>query len=336
MASTRIVRRKKRKNKKKFRLLLFFILFFGTAIGYSAYEFNVGARGNDDDINSEVPEVEEPEFKGSENEFGKTNILLLGTDTTSAKGGRTDTIMIAQYDPENGTAKLASIMRDSYVSIPGYGYNKMNTAYVFGGAELVRQTIKENFNIDVQYYALVNFDGFTEIVDELAPKGIDIDVEKSMNYVDRAGGLYIDLQEGQQKLDGEQLLHYARFRHDSESDFGRVRRQQQVIEAVKDELISVKGVLKLPRMLGMIQPYLKTDISEVEMLGLGKDFLLNTPDNIETLRIPIDGTYSNSYYEHAGSVLALDESENRQALDEFFNSDNTQTAINDAEDEPNS
>ncbi|WLR51577.1 LCP family protein [Bacillus tianshenii] len=326
MSSSRIVRRKVRKKKKKSKVLFFFLLLFAVVLGYGVYEFQAGqnlAAENGSLLPGGTDKEDLEEFNGAVNNMGKVNILLLGADGKGDAKGRTDTIMIAQYDPKTNKAKIASIMRDSYVSIPGHGQNKINAALPMGGPELVRQTIKENFGIDTEYYAMVNFDGFTEIVDEVAPKGVKIDVEKDMQYTDRAGGLFIDLKEGEQKLDGEQLLHYARFRHDAESDFGRVRRQQQVIQAVKDEIVSVKGALKLPRMLGMIDPYIETNISKTAMLGLGKDFFLNTPENIDTMRVPVDGSFGDSYVGHAGSVLTLDKEQNAEALQEFFNDDKT-------------
>lgn len=323
---------KRRRKKSPFKIGLILLTFFIAMIGYGVFQYYTGyiSASNDGDLPSSSKKNKEDEstFKGVE-DLEKINVLLLGVDSLSSEG-RTDTIMIAQYDPETGSAKLASIMRDSYVSIPGHKDNKINQAYNYGGAELVRQSIKDNFGIDVQYYAIVNFDGFANVVDVLSPNGVEIDVEKRMKYTDRAGGLYIDFQPGLQKLNGEDLLEYARFRHDAESDFGRVRRQQQVIAAVKDELISIKGVTKLPKMMGTIIPYIDTNIGTGKILALGKNFLMN-PKEIETIRIPIDGTFKNKSYSHAGSVLDIDREENKQALEDFFSSTQPQVVSDDDE-----
>ncbi len=323
---------KRRRKKSPFKIGLILLTFFIAMIGYGVFQYYTGyiSASNDGDLPSSSKKNKEDEstFKGVE-DLEKINVLLLGVDSLSSEG-RTDTIMIAQYDPETGSAKLASIMRDSYVSIPGHKDNKINQAYNYGGAELVRQSIKDNFGIDVQYYAIVNFDGFANVVDVLSPNGVEIDVEKRMKYTDRAGGLYIDFQPGLQKLNGEDLLEYARFRHDAESDFGRVRRQQQVIAAVKDELISIKGVTKLPKMMGTIIPYIDTNIGTGKILDLGKNFLMN-PKEIETIRIPVDGTFENKSYSHAGSVLDIDREENKQALEDFFSSTQPQVVSDDDE-----
>ncbi|HHW39068.1 MAG TPA: LCP family protein [Bacillales bacterium] len=338
--SSRIERRKKieqqiqtskrRRKKSPFKIGLILLTFFIATIGYGVFQYYSGyiSASNDNDLPGTGKKNNEDEsaFKGVA-DLEKINVLLLGVDSLSSEG-RTDTIMIAQYDPETGSAKLASIMRDTYVSIPGYKDNKLNQAYAYGGAELVRRTVKENFDIDVQYYAIVNFDGFSNVVDVLSPNGVNIDVEKRMKYTDRAGGLYINFQPGLQRLNGKELLEYARFRHDAESDFGRVRRQQQVISAVKDEMISINGLAKLPKMIGTVIPYIDTNISNKKILALGTNFLMN-PKEIETIRIPVDGTYKNKNYSHAGSVLEIDRKENKQALKDFFSSTQPQIVSDD-------
>lgn len=329
MSSTRIERRKnieqqkraikRRRKKSPFKIGLIVLTFFIAIIGYGVFQYYSGyiSASGDNDLPAGNEKNEEDSFKGVE-DLEKINVLILGVDSKS-ESGRTDTIMVAQYDPDTGSAKLASIMRDSYVSIPGHKDNKINQAYNYGGPELVRQTIKENFGIDVQYYAMVNFDGFAQVVDILSPDGVEIDVEKRMKYTDRAGGLYIDFQPGLQRLNGEDLLEYARFRHDAESDFGRVRRQQQVISAIKDELISINGIAKLPKMMGTVQPYIDTNIRSKTILALATNFLMDKKD-IETIRIPIDGSFENKSYRHAGSVLEMDREQNKQALQDFFSS----------------
>lgn len=101
-------------------------------------------------------------------------------------------------------------MRDTFVDIPGVGPNKINAAYAYGGAELVRETLKQNFNLDTKYYAKVDFQSFEKIVDSMFPKGVKIDAEKSLNLDG------VDIEKGQQVMDGHVLLQYARFRMDEE------------------------------------------------------------------------------------------------------------------------
>lgn len=321
--TTRRIQRKQRKRKKLKIILFVCIAFILSLSAYSVYEYRSGVAGalsdNEKDSNKTNNTEETNDFNGVKEEAGKTNVLILGVDSRGEEQARTDTIMVAQYDPSNESVKLVSIMRDTYVSIPGYKDNKINTAFYFGGTELLRQTIKENFGIDVQYYAIVDFNGFTKVVDTIAPKGIEMDVAKRMVYQDGAGTININLHPGLQQLSGKELLDYARFRHDREGDFGRVRRQQEVISKVKDEFLSLNGIIKIPRLIGTLQPFVKTNISQAKMLALGTEYIVNPGETIETLRIPVEGTFWDKSYSHAGAVLEMDVDKNKQAIQEFFN-----------------
>ncbi|SEU03253.1 cell envelope-related function transcriptional attenuator common domain-containing protein [Salinibacillus kushneri] len=316
MEDNRIIRRTlKKKKRRKWVLfsLLFILLSF---VSYTTYEYFAGknaAMEQVDDKSNEMNEKYKEDFKGVDDGLKKTNVLLLGSDSRGEEDPRTDTIMIGQYDPEKETAKLVSIMRDSYVNIPGYGYNKINAAFHFGGPELLRQTIKENFGIDLEYYAIVDFEGFTEIVDTIAPDGVEINVEKHMSR-----HIGVTLEPGRQTLNGKELLGYARYRY-SDSDFERVERQQKVMKKLKEKLVSFSGVLKLPRMVGTLQPYINTNMETSNIISLGKDFLLNPVDDIETLRIPVRDKAWDAHHEHAGSVLEFNETEMRQIIQEFLN-----------------
>lgn len=244
------------------------------------------------------------------------HVLLVGVDTDEDVKARTDTIMIAQYAPKEGTLKLASIMRDSYVHIPGYRDNKINASFFLGGLELLRQTIKENFEIDLHYYAMVNFDGFIKMVDIIAPKGIDVKIEENMSY--QAGDVNINFQPGPKTLDGQEALNYVRFRNTIESDFGRVRRQQQLLGLLKNELFTIRGMTRIPQVIGSIEPYIDTNISTPKALSYAKDFFINPVDDIETLTIPTNSAFEDKYYPHAGAVLELNLEQNKEELHKFF------------------
>ncbi|MGM8214666.1 LCP family protein [Bacillaceae bacterium W0354] len=314
---------RKRRRRRKTILSIILVLFLSSLI-FVIYEYNAGKNAAEEEVkdiwDQEEKEKREEEFQGTEQVNKKqTNVLILGEDSDKYGISRTDTIMIGQYDEDENRAKLVSIMRDTYVNIPGHGYNKINAAFAYGGPELLRQTIEENFGIDIHYYAIVNFQGFERIVDTIAPDGIEIEVEKRMYYFDNLGDVTIDLQPGLQKLNGENLLDYARFRADSENDFGRVRRQQQVMSALKDEIVSFTSIWKIPRAIGTIVPYVDTNMSSSKILSIATDFLMDVPDEIETMRIPVDGSWWDSTYEHAGAVLEIDEQKNIDALHEFLN-----------------
>lgn len=251
-------------------------------------------------------------FDGPEPQFGEINILLLGSDARKDEDGRSDTLMIANYNQDTEKVKLVSIMRDTYVEIPGYGMQKMNTAFTIGGPELVRQTIKENFDLDVHYYAMVDFNGFPKIADIIAPDGIEVDIPYTMSH-----GIHMTLNPGIQTLHGEQLLGYVRFRHDSKNDFGRVERQQEVITKLKDEAVSLHSLVNLPKLLGAADAYVDTNLDKMKMLSIGKGLLDNKSGKIETLRIPVDNSFTDPLVD-AGRVLEIDFEKNIEELNNFL------------------
>ncbi len=251
-------------------------------------------------------------FRGEEPEFGEINILMIGSDTRGEERGLSDTIMIAQYDQDSSEIKLVSLMRDTYVEVPGYGMQKINAAFSYGGPELLRQTIKHNFDIDLYYYAVVDFEGFSKIADLIAPEGIEVNIPHQMSE-----GIGMTLGPGREVLDGEKMLGYVRFRKDENNDYGRVERQQEVIAKLTKEAVNIQNFVKLPKLLGMADPYIDTNIDSKTLLSMGKGIVSDKDQSIETLRIPVDYSYENAYT-GAGAVLDIDAEENKQQLQNFL------------------
>lgn len=302
-----------RRIKKRWLVLFTFALSMLLLMGFATFQY-ISGKNNASNKNDET-KLEDIQFNGERDDQGRVNVLLIGIDKREGDAqSHSDTMMIAQYDTKADHAKIISLMRDIYVPIPGYDDYKINTAFYLGGPELLRETIKENFDIDVQYYMMIDFKGFENAIDTLATNGIEIDVESAMSK-----NIGVSLKPGLQKLNGKELLGYARFRYDSESDFGRVRRQQQVIKAVLDEVVSANGVVKAPRLLGSIQPYVQTNISKLDSLGLLKELLFFDTKNIETLSIPIEDSYEDEKIPNKGLVLKIDQEANRKAIEDFLN-----------------
>jgi LCP family protein required for cell wall assembly len=204
-------------------------------------------------------------------------------------------------------------MRDMLVDVPEHGQQKLNAAFSFGGPELLRETIKENFGLNIHYYAIVDFKGFEKAVDLLVPKGIEVNVPYEMSY-----GIETKLEKGKQQLHGKELLGYVRFRHDRLSDFGRVQRQQEVISKLTDEAVSLQSVVKLPKLLSLMSTYIDTNMKSSTILTIGKDILTKKGKEIETLRIPEDGSFENKRDEEHGDVLDVDFDQNIEALTQFL------------------
>ncbi|MBC1530517.1 LCP family protein [Listeria booriae] len=298
-------KKKLRKGRTIFTIILVLIIAIA-GLGFYQYKSSLNAAQNDN-------QMKDFEFNGEKPEdVNDLNVLLIGSDSRGKDQGRSDSLLIAHYDTKSKKPKLVSIMRDTYVDIPGHGLNKINAAYSFGGPELVRQTIKENFGVNLEYYVVANFEGFPKIVDTLAPDGIEIDAEKDMSK-----NIEANIKAGKQKMDGKTLLQYARFRHDAESDFGRVRRQQQVLTALKDQAQSIGTITKLPSLVGMMQGYTNTNVTTGMMLSIGKDFVLGKADDIQDFRLPVDGTYKGARTSH-GAVLDIDVAANAKALQDFL------------------
>jgi polyisoprenyl-teichoic acid--peptidoglycan teichoic acid transferase len=307
----------KRKKRKSTSILLVLLVLFGATAGYVYYQYKQGVNQSLEKINNGSTENNVNEvyaFEGKKDQYGATNILLLGSDAREGeKVSRADTIMIAHYNEDKGTYKLTSIMRDIYVSIPDEGKHKINSAFMRGGPELMRKTIKENFDIDLQYYAIVDFQGFVQLIDEAFPKGVEINVEKRME-----ANVDVPLEPGLQKLNGDQMLSFVRFRHDAIGDFGRVQRQQQALQAIGDQLSGIQTIPKLPKLVGVVKPYINTNMDTGDILFMAKDFFGKDRGTIETFRIPIENGYRDANIKGEGAVLELDLEENREAFHQFL------------------
>lgn len=302
-------KRKARKGRIFVTILVALLILVGVVavIGYFQYQSSLKEAQNDS-------KLKEYKFNGVKADGDAINVLLIGSDSRGADQGRSDSLMVAHYNTKTNTPKLVSIMRDTYVDIPGHGKNKINAAYSYGGPELVRQTIKENFGVDVEYYVVANFEGFPKIVDTLAPEGIKINAEKDMSK-----NIDVSIKKGEQVMDGKTLLQYARFRKDAEGDFGRIRRQQQVLEALKEQALDVGDVTKIPDVIGKLQGYSSTNIPNGTLMSIGADFLLGKTKTMEKFAIPVEGKWHNERIEGAGSVLRLDDmAANAQALQDFL------------------
>lgn len=245
--------------------------------------------------------------------------LLIGVDTRGEQKSRSDAIILAKYFPEQEKLKLASIMRDSYVKIPGNksGYNKINAAYYYGGRELLKKTIQENFDVKVDHVAVIDFHGFVKMVDLLAPEGVAVNVDQEI-----IDDMSIQASVGKNVLHGEEILKYVRFRHDDESDFGRVERQQEVMVQLKtafiNQISSFEGMAALPGIIEQGLSYLDTDIGLKTLMEMGPKAVFHTPDTVETLRVPVEGSFKDEIYPQSGAVLEMDCTENKKALQEFF------------------
>jgi len=231
------------------------------AVGASIYAFLDslgGAEGQAAGRELPEPKKEEP-----------INVLLLGLDagvieTQKNLPARSDTIMVATLDPEKNWAGVISIPRDSRVSIPGRGIDKINHAHAYGGTDLAIKTVEQLLNIPIHYYVKVDYQGLINVVDILG--GVKINVEQDMKYVDKAGGLSINIKAGEQVLFGDKAEEYLRFRDKLTGDLGRIERQQKFIRALADQFFSAGTLLKIPELARVVSENVKTNLSPTQMV----------------------------------------------------------------------
>ncbi|UJF36475.1 LCP family protein [Paenibacillus hexagrammi] len=264
---------------------------------YSIYNFANNISNKSDDPQGGGGPISATSFKNQDNKYSppkwegsqRVNILLLGGDSRGLKNNelpRSDSMMLASIDPVTKKAYLFSILRDTYVKIPGSGDDRINTAITTGGPNLAMKTVSDLLGIPVQYYVYTDFKGFIALIDAVG--GIDIDVEKDMKYTDSEDDhIYdINLKKGMQHLDGDTALQYVRFRHDALSDFTRTERQRKFLVAVAQKLQSTSSLIKLPRILNSIDPYIDTNLSVTDMLKLSALGFEAKADGVVTSQLP--------------------------------------------------
>jgi LCP family protein required for cell wall assembly len=192
------------------------------------------------------------------------NILLLGSDEAPHRfGHRTDTIMILSIHPDSKRVTILSIPRDLFVYIPGWRVDRINVADTFGGIEMVYQTILYNFGIEIDYWVRANFKGFVEAVNHLG--GINVKVGSYL--YDECGGVYYEYYPGTYSMDGQTALCYVRMRKTT-SDFHRILRQQEVLQAVFQKVLSLDGLTKIPQLYGEFNQWVEGDIELTDLLPL--------------------------------------------------------------------
>jgi polyisoprenyl-teichoic acid--peptidoglycan teichoic acid transferase len=279
----------------------------------------------------------------------RVNIVMLGldlrTDEPENTPSRTDSVMVLTMDPFAKTGGAFSIPRDTWVEIPdgyggsecgefdapatcGYINDRINTVYERGeyiykdykggGAALVKDTIKHNFDIPIDNYVVLNFENFIELIDELG--GVEIDVpeyayDPSYSDCNSCATYPVEFLEGPEEMDGDRALAYARIRA-SDNDFKRIERQQLVLRAVAKKAADLGTVFSNP--VNLYQKYndaVKTDISEFQIPGLADLARQIGPDNIRTVSMA-DATYPCDYC--PGAVLLYNEAKMERLRDQVF------------------
>ncbi len=204
----------------------------------------------------------------------RTNVLIMGLDRTVSDQdprivypvSRTDSLIAASFDPASHHIYLLSIPRDTRAAIPGHGVEKINAAHAYGGGRLSMRAVENLTGVRFPYYIEITERGLVHLIDALG--GVTIHISKDLNYDDNWDGLHIHLKKGNRRLGGRDAVGYARFRHDALGDIGRIRRQQQLMNAVMDELRRPRVILRAGRVLRVFREDVTTNLTPGQLVAL--------------------------------------------------------------------
>ena len=273
------------------------------------------------------------------------NILLIGIDTrdTSLTSGlqQGDVQIILSIDKDTGSIKLTSLLRDMYVTIPGYkNKNRINVSYARGGGQLAMRTVNRNFEMNIEHYVTINFYGLASIIDAIG--GVDVDMTRqeagaintylrqhppAYDNTDGSTRETLERVDGVQHLDGMQAVMYARLRK-IDNDFSRTARQRHLLELLLNKIMQDMTLDKMMTLIEVCTPYVATNVGPSTMMELGLTVLnsgiIAKAQSGETLieqhRVPMDGCYSYRDVDGA-SVIYMGSTnfpKNVQSIHEFI------------------
>lgn len=293
----RVVVKKKKRRVRRLRLTLFIILLLFLGVvgfgGYIAVQTMQAASESYDDLGREKSDLRESVVSISKD---PVSVLIMGVEDYSTGGdnGRTDTLMLATFNPSDEKLKLVSIPRDTLVEIVGRGTeDKINHAHAFGGKEMTIDTVENLLGIPIDYYATVNFDAFKNVVDILGGITVDVPFNFQQNSDDPKAEK-LQFYEGEMELDGRYALAYARMRYeDPRGDIGRNERQQEVIQAMIDKALSLGTITKIDDIAREVGNNVETNIKMSEGLGFFKQYSNFRASSIDKLNLETYATTIN-------------------------------------------
>lgn len=268
-------------------IILLLLLGVG-AYGYSIYHH----------LTSTVKSIHEPiqreesdkrlERQAIENQV-PFSVLLLGVDEREGDKGRSDTTLVLTVNPKQNSIKMLSIPRDTRTEIIGRNIeDKINHAYAFGDIQMSIATVENLLNIPIDYYVKVNMEGFKEIVDAVG----GVTINNRENFV-QDGKTF---KKGTLELTGEDALAYVRMRkQDPKGDFGRQKRQRQLIQGIIKKGASIASLTRYEEILNAVGHNVKTNLNLGEMFDIQQNYNI-VESNVEQLQLSgtgqmIDGIY---------------------------------------------
>lgn len=256
---------------------------------------------------------------------GTKDIVLFGSDNRDEgqgleEHGRSDTMMLVHIDSARNFVSVLSLPRDLLVDIPGYGEDKLNAAYSFGGPQKAIETIEQLTGVRIDDYVDIDFDAFREVTEALGGVWIDVDRHYYWNNDQGWSSEYhenLNIEAGYQRLRGEDALDFVRFRVDENGDFGRMQRQQLFLREARSQLISFGTALKIPQLAGLLSSNIKTSLDTNEIISLAWFGLHLDGSRISSLTLESDSESINGiWYVIAPSSLIRSKVEEMMAAPE--------------------
>jgi len=247
---------------------------------------------------------------------GQTTVMLLGSDQREgAPSFRTDTMVLVTLNPSQGKVSMVSFPRDIYAYIPGWTVNRINASMMVGGFEGLGMTYEYNFGVRPDYFVLVKFAAFQEIIDSLG--GIRVNVARQLTD-QRTGEGEVTIEPGVVEMDGETALWYVRSRKTT-SDFDRARRQQEVLLAIFQKLVSLDGLNKASDLYNLYNRNVSTNMG-FEQMARFLPLAAQMTDTSRINRYVVTSQYTTSYLTSTGAMVLLPDREKiRELLSEALN-----------------
>ncbi|WP_139904043.1 LCP family protein [Clostridium thermarum] len=266
-------------------LLIIFITAFGFGTSKLYQYLNKFSRGS-----SAVEPVK------VEDDGQPVNILLMGVDigdgSSSDKHKRTDTIMLVNYKYSENKVNIISVPRDTLIQVNGKN-EKINAAHVLGGVPWVIDSVEKLLDVKINYYGKVNYAGFRSFIDAIG--GVEVDIDRDMDYDDEAQNLHIHFNKGQNvHLDGKKAEEFFRWRKNNDGtgfalgDLDRIENQHILIKSVFEKVSSASIILKIPKILEILPEYIETNMDGSDILKYGPALINVAPENMQIRTIKGD------------------------------------------------
>lgn len=291
LENKRIKRKKKHKILKAFLIFILIVfLFCAGFIGYSTYKNGWGIKG----LIQTAMGQDEKKLK----DLKPFTVLILGV-SKDISTDLTDTIMVASYNPKTQKATLLSIPRDTFVGNnknKATSYDKINALYQ-KSPEKTLEAVNKLTGLDIKYYVVISNNALVELVDTIG--GVEFDVPIKMDYDDSSQDLYIHLDKGYQKLNGEQAEWLVRFRHNNngssypasygDNDLGRMRTQREFLKVVAKKVIQLKNITKIGNFIEIFKKNVTTNINDWNIIHDYIPYALDfNTENLQTATLPGD------------------------------------------------